>query len=108
MSIYLDCYGHLFSNSSIEELYNFAVVKMKFKSEWNHYSRYFPHFDCTTQNAKNRAIKYGAIYLEDTKDIIAKFDECEKIFKDDLPMIRGKGLANQNIWRVDFKTYFRR
>lgn len=62
--IYLDNFGHLFSDESLQELYDFAVKKLKFKPNWNHYSRHFPHFDILTEGKKWQAIRNGAIYLE--------------------------------------------
>lgn len=101
--IYLDFAGHCFSDTSIEELYDFGVNKLNLKPHWNHYSRHFPHFDLTTKAKKKLAIKLGAIYLKDFqewKPVVAKTKEA---FQTDLPKYLCKGLYGQTIYRVDFK-----
>lgn len=63
--------GHLYSTESLDELFDFAVGKMKLKPEWNHLGRYFPHFDLTTKRANARATELGA-FLVDVLVISAK------------------------------------
>lgn len=110
--IYLDYLGHLFSDESVDELYNFAVTRLGLKPEWNHYSRNFPHFDLTTETKKKQAIKLGAIYIDDSRTLIGIFNKIKTTYPTSgdgaLPFIKGKGLRNQDILRVDFKTYFER
>jgi hypothetical protein len=60
--IYLDDFGHLFSGTSIKELYEFAI-KLKLLPEWNHYSTCFPHFDLTTARKKQQAKDLGGSFL---------------------------------------------
>jgi hypothetical protein len=54
--IILDSMGHLYSDTSVEELFDFAVRKLKLKPEWNHYGRHFPHFDLTTKKRSERRL----------------------------------------------------
>ncbi len=107
MAIYLDSMGHLFSDKSLKELYDFAVGELKLKPEWNHYSRHFPHFDLITKNKINQAIKKGAIYLE-IREALPIIRSTKKVYKKEypLPHYKSKGLRGQDILRVDFKAYF--
>lgn len=108
--IYLDRFGHLFSDESVDELYEFAVHKLGLKPEWNHYSRNLPHFDLTTKRKQNEAVKLGATYLDDTKAILEMYAKCKPLYPSNagsaLPHYRCKGLHGQHILRVDFKAYF--
>ena len=108
--IYIDRFGHLFSDSSIEELYDFAVNKLGLKPWWNHYSRNFPHFDLTTKGKITQAVKLGAVYLEDTRKIVEIYNKVKPLYpssgENSLPYMKGKGLHGQAILRVDFKIYF--
>lgn len=105
--IYLDNMGHLWSNESFQELYDFGVGKLGLNPEWNHYSRWFPHFDLTTKNMKNRAKLLGAT-LVDARDRDS-FDSARRVFRDFHENYDGpeywyecKGLYGQKILRVDF------
>lgn len=104
--IYLDFSGHLFSDSSLEELYDFAVLKLKMNPRWNHYSRFFPHFDLTTKGKKQLALKMGATYLSDYKSWAPVIAATKQTFQLDLPKYQCKGLLGQDIFRVDFEQYF--
>lgn len=108
--IYLDSFGHLFSDVSVDELYDFAVNKLGLKPHWNHYSRNLPHFDLTTKRKQNRAIELGAIWLDDNRIIVAKYNEVKPLYPSSpdkcLPYYKCKGLHGQDILRVDFKKYF--
>ncbi len=68
MTIYFDYIGHMISDTSIEELHDFAKNKMKFKPEWfqnkGRGKGWIPHYDLTTPNAKKRAKSVGAIQIE--------------------------------------------
>lgn len=101
--IYLDFAGHCFSDTSIEELYEFAVHKLNLNPQWNHYSRFFPHFDLTTKAKQKLAIKLGAIYLKDYQEWKPVVERTKQNFQNDLPKYRCKGLYGQAIYRVDFK-----
>ena len=109
--ILVDSMGHLYSTESIEELYDFAVNKMKLKPQWNHYSRHFPHFDLTTKNKINQSIKLGA-RLVDARDDKEEYDKCRawarKMYqeeweeKENKYFYESKGLVGQKILRIDF------
>jgi hypothetical protein len=107
--IFIDCMGHLFSNKSAEELYEFAVKKLGLKPEWNHYSHNFPHFDVTTPRRRQIAIRTGARLIpDDTTLILEKHHEAEQVFKDIVfPLVNGKGLFGQSLRRIDFVAYFK-
>lgn len=109
--IYLDNYGHLFSDESFQELYDFGVKKLKLKPTWNHYSKHFPHFDLTTKRKKELALKNGAVLIENNRDLVELFRKVRdrfKIFydkyKEEEYYYEAKGLVGQKILRVNFKT----
>ena len=61
--IYLDPIGHLMSDTSVAELHEFATTKLGFKRSWFQDVRgryWYPHYDCTTDKSKQRAINAGA------------------------------------------------
>lgn len=106
--IYLDTMGHLYSDESLQELYDFAVKKLYLKPQWNHYSRLFPHFDLTTSKKKSKAVKLGAIKV-DARDDKEQYDRCRtwcaKFHEENEHLnywYECKGLANQKILRIDF------
>ncbi len=106
--IILDSMGHLYSDTSIQELYDFAVKKLKLKPQWNHYSRHFPHFDLTTKHKKDLAINLGALYV-DARDDIYRHKRAQQIYKnfyeenkDKKYWYECKGLMGQKILRIDF------
>lgn len=108
--IYLDEMGHLYSNNSIQELYDFAVKKLKLKPQWNHYSRWFLHFDLTTKNKQRIAFNMGAIKeptrkltvdtYRDTRLYYRQFHKKNEHLK---YWYECKGLYKQRILRVNFK-----
>jgi len=111
--IYLDNFGHLFSDESLQELYDFAVKKLKFKPNWNHYSRHFPHFDILTEGKKWQAIRNGAIYLENATKSYKKIKEVEELYRKELYekewkiknnkfFYESKGIHDQRILRINF------
>lgn len=106
--IYVDGMGHCFSDTSLEELYDFGVNKLKLKPEWNHYSRHFPHFDLTTAKKKNLALALGATLLSSAREALPVIKKAEEVYKAiyPIPHVDGKGLYGQAILRVDFKKYF--
>jgi hypothetical protein len=104
--IYIDTMGHLFSDESIEELFDFAVNKLGLKPEWNHYSRNFPHFDLTTNRKKKQAKDLGAKFDDDTTtNSMILYKKVFNLYKEKgpLPYYESKGLVGQKIYRVDFK-----
>ena len=50
--IYLDNMGHLFSDESLQELFDFAMDILNFRADWNHYTEYYPHFDILMRSKK--------------------------------------------------------
>lgn len=108
--IYLDRFGHLFSDESVDELYEFGVNRLGLKPEWNHYSRNLPHFDLTTKRKQNEAVKLGAVWLEDSREIVDMYQKCRFVYPSSsdkcLPYVKGTGLHGQALLRVDFKKYF--
>lgn len=68
--VYIDKAGHLIADS-LDELHVFAI-NIGLKREWFQDKR-LPHYDCTTQRKRNKAIECGATLVESKKII--------KIFK---------------------------
>lgn len=106
--IILDSMGHLYSDVSVQELYDFAVKKLGLKPEWNHYGRHFPHFDLTTKRKKDLAVQLGALYV-DVREDFARYDRVRKMYAQWLQdnqhlefWYECKGLVNQKIMRIDF------
>ena len=62
MTVYIDSWGHLFSDQSVRELWSVAS-RIGMRAEWNHYSKGFPHFDLTTEGKKMLAVAHGAKHL---------------------------------------------
>lgn len=56
--IYTDSLGHLVSDTSLEELHQFAR-SIGLKRKWFQDGRH-PHYDLTTTRARNRALDAGA------------------------------------------------
>lgn len=54
---------HLISDMSLEELHHFAIDVMGFRMEWFQDKQDHPHYDLTTLNARNRAIRNGAVLV---------------------------------------------
>ena len=61
--IYYDQIGHMISDTSLEELHDFAIKKLNFKRSWFQSKFNLPHYDLTTTRAKNRAKAAGAIEI---------------------------------------------
>ena len=110
--IILDSMSHLYSTKDLQELYDFAVKKLKLKPEWNHYSRHFPHFDLTTHKKKSLAIEHGAIFIDAREDIeqvrltrkvFAELYQEKWINQKIKYFYESKGLYGQAILRIDFK-----
>lgn len=101
--------GHLYSTTSIKELYNFSL-KLGLKLHWNHYSRNFPHFGLTTKAKKLQAQKLGAILVDCKKDFDlvkqcqgwAKIMFQEESARQNVFYYKSKGLMGQEILRIDF------
>ena len=107
--IIVDSMGHLYSDESLQELYDFAVKKLKLKPEWNHYSRHFPHFDLTTKRKISQAVSLGALYV-DARDDIERYRKVRELYSKFLTdnqhlnfWYESKGLVGQKILRIDFK-----
>lgn len=106
--IILDSMGHLYSDVSVQELYDFAVKKLRLKPEWNHYGRHFPHFDLTTKRKKDLAVSLGALYV-DVREDFARYDRVRKMYAEWHASVahlnywyESTGLVNQKILRIDF------
>lgn len=69
---------HLISDQSIDELHCFAQG-MGLKRHWfqNKRGRPRPHYDLTTENAVNRAIRKGAVGLSQTDLVRILIDTYE-------------------------------
>lgn len=107
--IILDSMGHLYSDVSVQELYDFAVKKLGLKPEWNHYGRHFPHFDLTTKRKKDLAVKLGALYV-DVREDFDRYDRVRKMYAqwhmDNCHLCYwydGTGLHGQKILRINFE-----
>ncbi|MNV78827.1 hypothetical protein D3C71_1723430 [compost metagenome] len=70
MAIYFDGMGHMVSDTSIEELHEFAQ-KLGLKKTWFQNKgtdkHWIPHYDLTTYNARRRAKAAGAIEVFGTE-----------------------------------------
>lgn len=102
--------GHLYSDESIFELYDFAVNKLNLKPYWNHYSRNFPHFDLLGKK-KKEAIDLGAKYIS-VRDDINRYKEIKEVYKKfHLEnkhlnyLYESKGLNGQRILRINFSKF---
>ena len=105
----LDSMGHLYSDVSVAELYDFAVNKLGLKPEWNHYGRYFPHFDLTTARKKKQAKELGALYV-DARNDIERYKTVRIMYakwhNENAHLnywYESAGLVGQKILRIDFK-----
>ncbi len=117
--IILDSMGHLYSDKSLAELYKFAVIDLKLKPDWNHYSNLFPHFDLTTARKKKEALSKGAIPVSARTDMSNRltgnkshYELCKIWTKEMIETCRSEGiigayisvgLLGQPIKRLDFK-----
>lgn len=62
---------HLMSDTSVRELHNFVIFKLGFNRNWFQDHSVHPHYDLTTENARQRAIRAGA-ELVSSKELIKK------------------------------------
>jgi hypothetical protein len=69
--IYLDTMGHLTSDQSGLELFEFAI-EIGLKREWFQDKGPIPHFDLTTKRMFNRAVAHGAT-LVPPKELVKKY-----------------------------------
>ncbi len=61
MAVYFDSVGHLISDTSLEELHDFATKKLGLKRAWfQGEGTYKIHYDLTTARARERAAAAGA------------------------------------------------
>ncbi len=61
---------HLVSTESLAELHEFAMRKLGFQPDWLHVPRSrIPHYDLTTDRARQRAINAGALRVTSKKII---------------------------------------
>lgn len=67
--IYTDKPGHMISDTSLDELHDFAV-SIGLHREWFQDKR-IPHYDLTTQRMRAKAVRTGAV-LVGSKDIVRK------------------------------------
>lgn len=109
--IYLDNMGHCYSDTSLEELYEFCVTKLGLRPEWNHYSRGFPHFDIRDQSYRDRVIQMGAVPVTN-REMVRLVRTDTSPFKDlhelgIVPLYKDVFRGKQ-ITRIDFKKYFAR
>lgn len=65
--IYIDKAGHLIANT-LTELHTFAA-SIGLKREWFQDKERHPHYDCTTQRKRNKAVECGA-KLVDSREIV--------------------------------------
>lgn len=68
--ILIDSVGHMVSNSSLEELHDFAK-RISMRREWFQDKNNHPHYDLTTGNAKERALEKGAIMVT-SKELVQR------------------------------------
>ncbi len=66
--IYTDKVGHLISSTSLEELHQFAKT-IGLRRSWFQDKPRYPHYDLTTERAKQRAANAGAQVI-DSKRLI--------------------------------------
>lgn len=71
--IYLDTMGHLISDQSGLELFEFAY-SIGLQREWFQDKGPIPHFDLTTKRMYNRAVAHGAIQVS-PKELVKKYRE---------------------------------
>ncbi len=107
--IYLDSMGHCYSDTSLEELYDFCVVKLGLKPEWNHYSNGFPHFDIRYDDYRQKVLNLGAKAITNREMVRLVRGETSP-FKDlhlkgEVPIYRDK-FYGKPLLRIDFAKYF--
>jgi len=106
--IICDYFGHLYTTDDLLGLYNFAVHDLRLKPEWNHYSRYFPHWDLTTDRKRKQAWSLGA-HRPTNIENAALIREAESYARSALPVpapagivYESKGLYKQSIKRINW------
>ena len=67
--IYIDGIGHLVSDTSLDELHAFAR-KLGLKLSWFQDKTPHPHYDCTTNRMRQKAIEAGAEWVT-SREIVA-------------------------------------
>lgn len=72
--ILTDRFGHLVSDTDLDELHDFAKA-LGLKHEWFQYPRRIHHYDLTTQRARSRAVEAGAT-LVNAKDLVRRAAKC--------------------------------
>lgn len=109
--IYVDSMGHCYSDSSLEELYDFCVTKLGLRPEWNHYSRGFPHFDLRDKTFLEIAVQAGATRLKN-REMLKLVRRDDSPFSDqnlDPNIIFYRDtFRGREITRIDFAATFAR
>lgn len=106
--IYLDNMGHCYSDTSLEELYDFCVVKLGLRPEWNHYSREFPHFDIRDKSYRARVIELGAIPIanrEMVRLVRQEITPYKNLREAGVVPLIEETFRGKKITRIDFKKY---
>lgn len=109
--IYLDNMGHCYSDTSLEELYEFCVGKLGLRPEWNHYSRGFPHFDIRDRSYRDRVIELGATPIsnrEMVRIVRSETSPFRTLHEDGIVPTYQDTFRGREITRIDFKKYFAR
>ena len=111
--IVLDSFGHLYTTDDIYELVHFATEKLKLHLEWNHCSRWFPHWDLTTTTMRSKGYALGAHKPSGHAENASLIKEAEDYAKGLLAtqqwtsvLYLDKGLYGQRIHRVDYPKLF--
>ena len=114
MTVYIDSWGHLFSDQNISELWSVAK-RIGMKAEWNHYSKGFPHFDLTTEGKKMLAVAHGAKSLSVRDPAWRSITEdmmrvtFNRVWHDAHAVcFADKGLVGQGILRLDIPATIER
>jgi Protein of unknown function (DUF4031) len=106
--IYIDNMGHCYSDTSLDELYEFCVTKLGLRPEWNHYSREFPHFDIRDRSYRDRVIALGAVAITN-KEMVRLVRGGSSPYSNSnsqaIPLYQ-ENFRGKQIMRVDFARYF--
>jgi hypothetical protein len=114
VTVYLDSWGHLFSDKSIKDLWEFSE-RIGMRKDWNHYSRGFPHFDLTTMTMVRKAVAAGAkeVSIRDpawralTNTMTSK--TFNRAWHESVAVwLSGTGLIGQKILRLDITATIER
>lgn len=109
--IYVDNMGHCYSDSSLDELYEFCVVKMGLRPEWNHYSEGFPHFDLIDKSYRAAAVEAGATPIankEMLKLVRGGSSPFARLHETPGAPIMAGHFRGRPVTRIDFAAYFAR